>query len=151
MSCAPGNGLRSGSAVEGFRRLGSGWTLFGSARYRQPLGEGDEAYRFGDDLGIQGTVAWSPGEARYGVNAGLSSQHLGRDEQAGVEVASRGGWFRYASLGIRFRLRNGLDVGLASSWLIDQDVRGDQLLARRQATVGLAWSWGEHEHENGDH
>lgn len=136
---------------EGYRRLAPALTLFGSARYRLPLAEGDEAYRFGDNLGYQGTLAWSPGEARFGINVGVSAQHLGRDEQAGVELDNRGGRFHYASLGARFRLRNGLDLGVASSWLVDQDVRGDQLLARRQTTVGLAWSWGEHVHADGDH
>lgn len=136
--------------LEGYRRLAPTLTLFGSARYRLPLDEGDEAYRFGDDLGYQATLAWSRVEGRLGVNAGLSSQHLGRDEQAGAELDSRGGRLAYASLGIRYRLRDGLDLGLASSWLVDQDVRGDQLLARRQATFGLAWSWGAHEHEGED-
>lgn len=134
--------------LEGYRKLAPGLTLFGSARYRRPFDEGDEAYRFGDDLGYQGTLAWSPGEGRFGVNVGASGQHLGRDEQAGVELDNRGGRFHYASLGVRFRLREGLDLGLAGSWLVDQDVRGDQLLARQQATVGLSWSWGEHVHEH---
>ncbi len=139
------------ATLEGYRRLGGAWTLFGSARYRRPLGEGDEAYRFGDDLGYQGTLAWSPAEGRLGVNVGARGRHLGRDEEAGVELDNRGGRFHYASLGLRLRLRDGLDLGLASSWLVDEDVRGDQLLARRQTTVGLAWSWGEHRHEGADH
>lgn len=139
------------ATLEGFRRLTPAWTLFGNARYRLPLEEGDEAYRFGDDLGYQGTLSWSPGSARLGASLGLSGQHLGRDEQAGVDVDNRGGRFHYAWLGARVRLRDGLDLGLASSWLIEKDVRGDQLLARRQTTIGLAWSWGEHEHDEGDH
>lgn len=139
------------ATIEGFRKMAPEWTLFGSARYRRPLGEGDESYRFGDDLGYQGTLAWGPAESRFGANLGLSGQHLGRDEQFGVELDNRGGRFHYASLGLSVSLRDGLDLGLASSWLLDQDVRGDQLLARRQTTVGLAFSWGEHVHEDGDH
>lgn len=137
--------------VEGYRKLAAAWTLFASARYRRPLDEGDAGYRFGPDLGYQGTLAWSPTEGRFGANLGLSSQHLGRDEQFGVELDNRGGRFQYASLGVRYRLRDGLNLGLASSWLVDQDVRGDQLLARRQATIGLAWSWGEHVHDEDEH
>ena len=136
---------------EGFRTLGPDLTLFGNARYRLPLDEGDDAYRFGDDFGYQGTLSWSPSGKRFGVNAGLSGQHLGQDEQAGIDLDNRGGRFHYASLGFSVSLRAGLDLGVASSWLIDQDVRGDQLLATRQATVGLAWSWGEHVHEGEDH
>ena len=139
------------ATLEGYRKLGPALTLFGSARYRLPLAEGDEDYRFGEDLGYQGTLAWSRGDGRFGAHLGISGQHLGRDEQAGVELDNRGGRFYYASAGVRFPLRDGLDLGLASSWLVDQDVRGDQLLARRQTTVGLAWSWGEHVHEDGDH
>ena len=137
--------------LEGYRILAPGVTLFGSARYRRPLDEGDEDYLFGEDFGYQGTVAWSPGDGRFGVNVGVSSQHLGRDEQAGIELDNRGGRFQYATLGLRYRLRYGLDLGVASSWLVDQDVRGDQLLARHQATFGLAWSWGEHVHEADEH
>ncbi len=132
--------------LEGFRTLNPSWAIFGSARYRRPLGEGDEDYQFGDNLGYQGTLAWSSNSGRYGFNVGLSNQHLGRDEQDGLELESRGGRFHYASLGARVTLREGLSLGVASSWLVDQDVRGDQLLARRQATIGLAWSWGEHVH-----
>lgn len=138
------------ATLEGFRTLNDAWSLFGSARYRLPLDEGDERYRFGDNLGYQGTLAWSSGEGRFGFNVGISSQHLGQDEQAGVKLDNRGGRFSYASLGFRYRLREGLSLGVASSWLVDQDVRGDQLLARWQMTTGLSWSWGEHTHADED-
>ena len=133
--------------LEGFRTLRPSWALFGSARYWLPLAEGDGDYRFGGDLGYQGTLAWSPGEGRLGLNLGISNQHLGHDERNGQELDDRGGRLHYASVGVRYRLREGLALGVASSWLVDRDVRGDQLLARRQATAGLVWSWGEHVHE----
>ncbi len=138
------------ATVEGFRQLPAGFRLFGSVRYRLPLGEGDEDYRFGDDLGYSGTVAWRRGEAPVEITAGFTGQHLKQDEQDGIKVDNRGGRMHYATLGAGFSLGRGLALNVLSMWLVEQDVRGDQLLAEWQAVTGLSWSWGRHDHAD-DH
>lgn len=138
------------ATVEGFRKLPAGFTVFGTARYRLPLGSGDENYRFGDDFGYSGTLTWQRENSPVGLMAGITGQHLGQDEQDGEKVDNRGGRMNYALLGASFSLGKGVTLNIVSLWLVDQDVRGDQLLAEWQAVTGLTWAWGKHEHAGHD-
>jgi len=134
------------ATVEGFRQLPAGFRLFGMARYRWPTAEGDDSYRFADVFGYSGTLAWQRENSPIGLMAGITGQHLGQDEQYGVKVSNRGGRLNYASLGASVGLGKGLALNIVSLWLVDQDVRGDQLLAEWQAVTGLTWAWGKHTH-----
>lgn len=135
-------------SAEGFRRFGTSHTLFGIARYRYALGAGGNGYRFGDDFGWSGTWQWKPRGGPLGLTAGLSGQHLGEDRQDGAPVISRGGRLHYASGGVSFALgEKGGTIGFLAQRLIEQDVRGDQLLAPYNFTAAYTFSWGEHAHE----
>jgi hypothetical protein len=135
-------------SAEGFWRFGPAHTLFGIARYRYALGAGDNGYRFGDDFGWSATWQWKPRGGAFGLTAGLSGQHLGRDTQDGAPVISRGGRLHYASGGVNFALgEKGGAIDLLAQRLLEQDVRGDQLLAPYSVTAAYMFSWGEHTHE----
>jgi len=134
------------TSVEGFRRLAPDWTLFGLARYRRPLGAGEANYRFGDDFGWVSSLRWQVRGGPVGAMATLSGQHLGRDDQHGAAVDSRGGRLHHTGLGVAFPVGGGLSASLLAQRLIERDVRGDQLLAEWQFTAGLNWTWGTHEH-----
>jgi len=134
------------ASVEGFRRLATDWTVFGLARYRRPLGAGDDDYRFGDDIGWVSSVRWQVRGGPVSLMSTLSGQHLGRDHQHGASVDSRGGRMHHAGVGVGFPVGGGLSGSLLAQRLIEKDVRGDQLLAEWQFIVGLNWTWGSHEH-----
>jgi hypothetical protein len=54
----------------------------------------------------------------------------------------------YASAGANLALgEKGGSIGLLAQRLIEQDVRGDQLLAPYSFTAAYSFSWGAHEHE----
>jgi hypothetical protein len=137
------------ASIEGYRRLTENLQLFGLLRYRFPLGSGDDGYRFGDDLGWTGIIRWHPRGGPVGLMLGLSGQHLDQDEQNGEPVESRGGRMHHASVGVNVPLGGGVMLSALSQWLVEQDVRGDQLLAPWQIIAGLTWSWGAHEHAEG--
>ncbi|MCZ6695552.1 MAG: hypothetical protein O7A63_03330 [Acidobacteria bacterium] len=134
-------------SVEGFRRLTSSQTLFGLARYRYPMGSGSNGYRFGDDFGWAATWRWNPGAGPIGLLLGASGQHLGRDELNGADVLSRGGRMNHLSAGVSFPAGKRTSIGLVGQHLIDQDMRGDQLLAQWNFVAAWTLAWGQHLHE----
>jgi hypothetical protein len=137
------------ASIEGHHQLGGSLQVFGLVRYRLPLGAGNDGYRFGDDLGWTTILRWQPRGGPLGLTVGISGQHLGVDEQNGAPVPNRGGRLHYASVGASIPLGGRVTLSALSQWLVEQDVRGDQLLAPWQMVTGLTWSWGAHEHSEG--
>jgi hypothetical protein len=133
-------------AAEGFRRVGPQHTVFALALFRLPLGSGDGGYRFGEEFSWSGAWQWKPRGGPVGLSLGLSGQHFGQDEENGDPVESRGGRVHYAAAGLTFPLGDGGSVGLLGQYLIEQSVRGDQLLSPWNFVVGYTFAWGEHVH-----
>lgn len=137
-------------SAEGFRRVGPRQILFGLMLYRLPLGSGEGGYRFGEEFSWSGMWQFKPGGGPLGLSLGLSGQHFGQDEQHGAPVDSRGGRVHYLAGGLNFPLSEGGTIGLLAQHLIEQDVRGDQLLSPWNFIAGYSFAWGEHTHSHPD-
>jgi len=132
-------------SAEAGRRVGDAGSLFILVAYRDPLGAASSGYRVSDDFAW--TAAWShaPADSRFGLVLGASGRHLGQDRENGALVESRGGRLQHLHAGLTLSAGDAGRVGFIAQYLVEQDVRGDQLLAEWNliATYGLRWSRGD--------
>lgn len=116
-------------AGEAGRPLGTSGSLFFHAGYRRPLGAASSGYRVGDDASWTAAYSVTPGAGRTGVVVGLSGRHLGQDEESGAPVATRGGRLHHLQAGLTLGLGGAGRIALVARRLVEQQVRGDQLLS----------------------